>query len=158
MSIRHAIRSVLIIGLLVASTPAPADAELYEACANADGLPVVTVAEGVSVDVDTPIGATGTGKVQSVDGGDYLIDLAGEEVGTTKTINVDLSWTNGVVDDLSDYDMFVDGTKYDSTSNPESASIDAAHCQVISVDEIYTYTGTPLDALTLDVSVSPWSF
>lgn len=150
-------RSVLcVVALATLTAGAPAD-ELNLPCANPDGLPVVTVDDGVTVDVDTPVGVgvpfVTTVDVQTVDGGDYLIDLAGEVVGLRKVVDVSLSWTNGVYDDETDYDMVVDGAVYESVTNPERALIRARHCQVVSVDEIYAYFGTPADSLILELRI-----
>lgn len=149
--------AVPLVAALSLFTVAADDPELYEPCANEGGLPVVTTAEGVSTAIDTPVGVgiplVGTLDVQTVDGGDYLVDLAGEEVGTRGTVRVDLSWTNGVEDGLTDYDMVVNGTTYNAVTNPETAQLTVAHCGVVSVDEVYAYTGTPLDELTLDLEL-----
>lgn len=140
---------------LVASTHGGDQPELNQPCANPQELPTVTVDEGASTDVDTPIGAgipfVGTVDVQTVDGGDYLIDLAGLEVGTTRRVRVALSWSNGVDDSLTDYDMVVNGSTYQDVTNPEIAFVLSGHCQLLSVDEVYAYTGAPVDELTLDL-------
>lgn len=153
--------TLFVVGLTTLTAGAQG-VEVNLPCDNPDVLPVVTVDDGVTVDVDTPVGIgvpfVTTVKVQPVDGGDYLIDLAGEEVGDTRNVDVSLSWTNGVNDDLTDYDMIVDGTVYNDISNPERAAISARHCQVVSVDEIYTYFGTPADGLTLDLRISDFNF
>lgn len=149
--------AALAAASLVASAPADEGPELYEPCANSQGLPTVTVDEGVSVDLDTPLGTgipfLGTLDVQTVDGGDYLVDLASLEVGTFMEVRVDLSWTNGLEDSLTDYDMVVNGMTYQSVNNPETALVFGGHCQIVSVDEVYAYTGVPMDELTLDLEL-----
>lgn len=146
-------RIVAILAILLVAVPAGADAELNEPCTQTN-LPIVTLTEGQSVDVDTPIPFV----TDSV-GGQFRIDLTGLEVDTKKTVSVKLSWTNaaGVVE-ASDYDMEVNGTTYNEVGATETASLSMGHCKVVDVSRVYAFTGVPVDELTLDVSISSWSF
>ena len=40
----------------------------------------------------------------------------------------------------------------------ETASLSMGHCKVVDVSRVYAFTGVPVDELTLDVSISSWSF
>lgn len=151
------IAMLTILSLLVLAAPASAQTvELNEPCTNASGLPVITPEEGFSGDLDTPVGTPAI-DVSTVDGGDYLIDLAGLPVGTRKTVNTTVAWT-AVGVNASDYDMVVNGTAYQAVGPSETASISRTHCQTISVDEVYAYIGVPTDSLTIDVSISSFGF
>lgn len=125
-----------ILALLAVALPATADPVLNAPCANPNDLPVVTTADGVTTDVDTPIGLPLL-DVQTVSGGSYLVDLAGVEENVKKTVTVTLSWTNGILDDLTDYDMIVNGVTYNASDTRETATLSMGHCKTINVEEIY---------------------
>ena len=146
-----------ILAVLAVALPATADPVLNAPCANPNNLPVVTTADGVTADVDTPIGLPLV-DVQTVTGGSYLVDLAGVEENVKKTVTVTLSWTNGILDDLTDYDMIVNGVTYNASDTRETASLSMGHCRTINVEEIYAFIGTPADSLTLDLSISSFPF
>lgn len=153
---RLIILALSVLTVLAVAIPATADPVLNGPCANPNGLPVVTTATDVTADVETPWGVLGVG--EALPGGTYLVDLEGVEVGLKKTVSVTLSWTNGIFDELTDYDMVIGGTTYDASDTTETASLSMGHCKTISVDEVYSFTGTPADSLTLDLSISSFSF
>lgn len=146
-------RIIAILAILLVAVPAGADPELNEPCTQTS-LPLVTVADGQSVSVDTPIPFV----ADSV-GGQFRVDLRGLEVGTTKNVNVTLSWDNVAgIPDASDYDMVVNGTTYNDVGTSESATLKLGHCKVVDVSRVYAFTGVPVDELTLDISISTFNF
>ena len=142
-----------VLSALVFALPASADTteDLHETCDNPDGHVVVTADSPFSGSVATPIGFNNIGANE--DAGSYMIDLAGEVVGTRVDIGLTLS-DDGLA---SDYDLVVNGVNEATpSSGSESHTVKARHCQVINL-ETSVWLGLPTDALNLSVKF-PFGF
>lgn len=92
----------------------------------------------------------------------FRVDLSGQEVAegaeplTTADVNVVLSWSGFPA---SDYDMTVNGEDVWNNPIPPGTSEElllsnVKHCAFIDVT-VWTYVGTPIDAVTLTLDVAP---
>lgn len=139
---------LLLLVALVVSVALPATAqgevELLKPC----GGPLTTVGyDDLSTQIATPAVPLASATTVA-----HIIDLAGEPVGSTARVDVTVSWD----DPVSDFDIDVNGTAsagFTVLSGPqETVNLGTLkHCSVITT-EVANFSGSPLAAITLDIS------
>lgn len=140
-----------LLSLLVLAVPASAN-DVYAPCTNTLGAAgVVGVDAPLSLEIETPDGPL----IGATDAGAVIVDLAGMPVGSTPQVDFSLSWTNGILDGASDYDLEINGHEaLTGGPGPETLSFTATHCRIYHVTA-YNFLGTPADTLTLAATLAP---
>lgn len=144
----------LVAALTMLAAPATAQTEetvepvLYEPCENTDGLAVITLEEGFSGTVTTPVEPF---LLSEEDAGSYLLDLAGLEEGTTALMTFTLEWDTPA--GLGDYDLIINGSNDEVAGDTPETHVwpNQSHCSVFDLSTT-SYLGTPIDTLTLTIS------
>jgi hypothetical protein len=128
----------------------PVEPELLAACTNSPDLPRITV-EGHSGTVATPAPPFGE------ESASYVLDLAGQPVGTTANVNVALSWTIPVND--FDLDAASSGSAGESINvQPVDPALEEVflsgvkHCGVVTATAVNFLAAVVVDTLTLDLT------
>ena len=127
----------------------PVEPVLYEPCPNAaDFDAVITPAQGFKGEVTTPAEPL---LLSEEDAGSYLLDLSGLAEGTRASVNFTLEWDTPL--GLGDYDLIINGSNDEVAGDtPEMHLLPKqAHCTAFDLATT-SYSGTPLDTLTLSIS------
>jgi len=143
--------AALLVTCLAAAVAGPAAAApaKHRACKAPDGAFVLKPGgKPLQQSVATPVGAVNSLGSPIVDMatvvGDFYVDLAGRPVSTRGVLNLELAWDN----DVSDYDLYVNGTTELSSDNPEGRREIVKHCVPVPV-KVDVFYGVPVDELTL---------
>ncbi|HVE64429.1 MAG TPA: hypothetical protein VNB94_11590 [Mycobacteriales bacterium] len=128
--------------------PAAAAPNKNGPCKVPSGAFVLKAGQSREQEVATPVGAINSLASPTVDMattvGDFYVDLAGRPAGTGGLIPFTLSWDN----ELSDYDLFINGKTELSEDHPESRVVPVNHCVKVSV-KVDVFVGLPIDKLSL---------
>lgn len=140
---KRILAAAVTLSLLATAGPALAAPQpRFGACMAPDGATVIKAgSKPVEQRVPTPIVPL---LLLSTPVGTFYLDMQGKPTTAKGKLTFTLSWP----DDLSDYDLILNGRNVSGSFNPEIVDVKVPHCRPVQID-VKVFLGVPTDELTL---------